>query len=543
MQATPQRTGFFDRFPWYILLAAIFMAFLRAAPVARSLFATPEGWRFTGNLSNSPDYMQYRVWMRQAQLEGPIVSNKFTAEPNPAHIPVFFYAATGWLGDRLGVKYEFMYAALGVLLTFAMVLLLYRLVRQFVPNRTQAAWIFLGAWALGGLETHLEILSNIDLVRRIPLLMTTLIEGLWTRSSFADMRGQYLFTALYETHFALVWLAFSAALWALYRALRRSSPGRLALAVLLAGLATLLHLYEGITLLAILAVLVVLLQAKKRLGKSELVVLGVVAGVVILVLAWFMALQNASGLPLPDWRGENVLISSLLLAYTLAWIPLALGLRTYWLEAGLEETFLLAWMGGCLVIALSGPFYPYPDRGLTTLQIPLYLVAGMIFFRLFKKMNWLALALVALIGLPMPLQRIKNIVDRPAFRDNQPAAFLDRDHRALIDALNQAAGPDDLLLVDLAREPWATDLLWLGPAYPGRFYCGHFFLCSDYKLKRPEIVQFYKAEPPEQAAFLQANAIRYIYAEPGETGWRLDEVPGIEILIQNSAGAIYAYFP
>jgi hypothetical protein len=543
METAPQQTRFFDRFPWYILLAAVLMALLRAAPVARSSLATPEGWQFTGNLSNSPDYMQYRVWMRQSQLEGPIVSNKFTAEPNQAHIPVFFYAATGWLGERLGVQSEFMYAGLGVLLSFSMVLLLYRLVRHFVPDRTQAAWIFLAAWALGGLETHLEILSNIEFVRRIPLLMTTLIEGLWTRSSFADMRGQYLFTALYETHFAMVWLAFSAALLALYRALQRFSPGRLALAALLAGLATLLHLYEGITLLAILAVLAVLLRVKKLLGKPELIVLGAVAGMVLLVLGWFMALQSASGLPLPDWRGENVLVSSLLLAYTLAWIGLAFGLRSYWLEGRLEQVFLLAWMGGCLAIALSGPFYPYPDRGLTTLQIPLYLVAGIIFFRRFPKLNWVTIALVAAIGLPMPFQRIKNIIDRPAFRDNQPAAFLNLDQRALIETLNQAAGPQDLLLVDLAREPWATDLLWLGPSYPGRFYCGHFFLCSEYKLKRSEIVQFYKADPLEQEAFLQANAIRYIYAEPAETGWRLDEVPGIEILIENRAGAIYVYSP
>ena len=63
------------------------------APYWRAASQAPDGWAFTGNLSSSPDYMQYRVWMRQTQVDGPLVNNVFTSEPNRPYLPVSVYWA------------------------------------------------------------------------------------------------------------------------------------------------------------------------------------------------------------------------------------------------------------------------------------------------------------------------------------------------------------------------------------------------------------------------------------------------------------------
>ena len=72
-------------------------------PFWHAQVSTPPGHEFTGNLTISPDYMQYRVWERLSVREGPIVSNTFTIEPNRRHLPVFYYWAIGHTARALGV--------------------------------------------------------------------------------------------------------------------------------------------------------------------------------------------------------------------------------------------------------------------------------------------------------------------------------------------------------------------------------------------------------------------------------------------------------
>src|SRR5688572_14725236 len=93
--------------PPRVWIVALIAALLHMAPFWHAQVSTRDGWTFTGNTTVSPDYMQYRVWERQAQREGPVVTNRFTTEPNAKHLPVFFYWGVGTLSRWLGVRPEF----------------------------------------------------------------------------------------------------------------------------------------------------------------------------------------------------------------------------------------------------------------------------------------------------------------------------------------------------------------------------------------------------------------------------------------------------
>ncbi len=419
---TPQ-PRFFQRIPLLVFLLAGLLGLLKAAPLARAQLTTPPGWRFSGILSNSPDLMQYRVWMRQALVEGPLLTNKFTAEPNRPHMLMLHYAFLGKTAQILGVAPEFVYSYSGVLLTFLFVIFFYCVVRLFIGDRRQTWWIFGVSLLAGGLETHLGILSNLSVVRNSPLLMNTLIQGFWNHKSFTDYRGNFLFNAMLDSHYIFNWLILLAAVMAVYFALQHFSRGRLLLAIGLGAGCTLLHLYEGITLLAILGCLAGLLWLKKLLGRKEVVTLASVGGAVLITLAALFLLQSRSGLPMPDWSEEPILFSTLILAFPLVWLLFLIGFGRYWKDATLNEIFLTGWAAGCLLLCLAGPYYPYPNRGAITLQIPLYLIAGQIFFKRWPRMTWWALALIVVMILPMPAVEIKDQIDRSTFRSTNRRRF------------------------------------------------------------------------------------------------------------------------
>jgi len=52
--------------------------------------------------------------------------------------------------------------------------------------------------------------------------------------------------------------------------------------------------------------------------------------------------------------------------------------------------------------------------------------------------------------------------------------------------------------VDKSEVPWKTDDLWLAPEYPGKLYCGHFFLTADYEQKCAKVVRFFESHIPEE---------------------------------------------
>lgn len=529
------------KIPTYIFLVALFLAILTLLPFWRAQSQTPPGWQFTGNLLTSPDMMQYRIWMRQSAAEGPLVENKLTTEENKPHLLVIYYYVIGKIADWLQVTPEWVYAYLGAVLVFLYTVLLYVIVRVFIRSASQAAWIFGIIILGGGLGAHLKILQNFEFIRQNPLLNRTIVQAVWNNAYFEDFRGNYLFRALFDSHYMLLWLLFTVTLIALYFCIKKFSTFRLVLTAGLSFFVTLLHVYEGLTLLAILAVMAMLFWRKRMLTRHTKTLLlfsalSILAGFGVI----FLLYQN-SGSPLPTWQGLNMLFSTLLISYPLAWVLIFIGIGNYWKNAGLEEVFLLGWAGGCVVIFLSAPFYPYSDRGSMTLQIPLYLVAGAIYFARFKRITLVALIVIVFTVMVTPTWVLYKGWKYSGFDPNVPALFINAEHRQLIETLKSKAKKDDILIADLAANDWERDLLWLGPEYPGRFYCGHFFLCVDYVEKRKALAQFYAATPQEKANFLQETDARFIFVGKEHDLAQFKQTPGMELLLSNRAGSIFEF--
>ncbi|MGE5265454.1 MAG: hypothetical protein ACM3S0_18900, partial [Acidobacteriota bacterium] len=488
--AEGHRAGLLTVIPLPVLAVAILAALLHMMPYWHAQSQTPTGWTFTGNIASNPDYMQYRVWTRQTEQTGILVSNRFTTEPNSPYLPVFLYYGIGQISRWSQVAPEFVYAYAGAFLAFLLTLLLFVIVRRFMPTIYQTWWVFVVILFGGGLGAHLRFLANLDIVKKNFLLAQTLVEGLaWP--TFESYRGNYVVNALFDTHYLAIWVLAAAAVFAFYMALREPSPWRTLLACGLFAASSLLHLYEGVTLVAIVMGVALLSWRKGTLSRSTMATMLACTVAVAASIGWQLVLYRSSGLPTPTWRAVNILFSTLLISYPVAWVLIAWGLGDYWRTAKFDQVFLLGWALGCTALTLSGPFYPYPDRGTMTLEIPLYLVAGAIYFSRQVRVTRLHAVLAFLLLAATPTFAIYFAWRSTSFTPTEPSMFLSVAHREILNVLQQSAAEDDVLIVDKTDFPWRTDDLWLAPEYPGKLYCGHFFLTPNYESKCAEVNRFF----------------------------------------------------
>jgi len=486
--------------------------------------------------------MQFRVWMRQSQGTGILVSNTFTTEPNKPYLPVIFYYAVGKMSRWIGCPPEFVYAYAGSIVAFGFTILLFCTVRHFLKLPYQVWWVFLAILIGGGLGAHLKILANCAVVRNNFLLNRIIVEGLWSAGRlFEDYRNHYIFIALSDTHGIFVYIITIASVVSLYFTLARFSLWRVILTAFLYWAVTFLHVYEGITLIMITGGVAFLCWRKKLVVLPAITTLTVCAFSVVTCFIWLIFLHRSSGLPVPHWRAPNILFSVLLIAYPLAWVLIAWGIRDYWGRAGLNECFLLGWALGCTTLTLSGPFYPYPDRGTLTLQIPIYIIAGVVYFSRYERVKPLAALLAILLLGATPAWVLKNQWKWTSFNRNAPYTFMSPEHREIVGLLREKASKSDVLVVDKSDVDWEADDLWLAPEYPGRLYCGHFFLTVDYKEKREKVIRFFEKTPEEQAAFLRQEKIRFLYVNAKKDPQRFELVPGLVLLKALSIGSLFEY--
>jgi hypothetical protein len=113
------------------------------------------GWEATGNLSPSPDHFQYRVWARRTQVTGPLVDNRFTAEPTPKHLLVLYYWAVGQVARVTGLTPDRANILLGMFMAGGLVLLIYAACRRFLEPPA-STWAFLLALFAGGFGAWLS---------------------------------------------------------------------------------------------------------------------------------------------------------------------------------------------------------------------------------------------------------------------------------------------------------------------------------------------------------------------------------------------------
>jgi hypothetical protein len=530
------------RIPAFVLAVALFAALLHIAPFWRAQSQVPHGWTFRGVLNASPDYMQYSVWARRTLKTGILVDNSFTSEPTKPYLPVLFFYVVGKISRLIHVPPEFVFAYAGSVIAFLFVLLLFTTVRNFFTTKYQVQWVFLVALFGGGLGAYLEFASGLDIVRHNFILRRVISEAIWSQPMLEDIRGVYLFTTLFDTHSLFIWTFLLASILSLYLTLRRFSLLRVAATAMLFAFTTFIHVYEGVTLLIIVLFITLLFSSKKLMDRSTLITLTSCTLATLACFALLSYLYNSSGLPFPSWRNSNVLFSTLLIGYPLAWVLIAWGISGYWRKAALEECFLLGWALGCTALALSGPFYPWPDRGTWTLQIPLYIVVGSIYFSRYKRVNWRGAAVVLLLAGVTGPWVLKSQWRNSSFDPNKPAYFISADHREIVDFLRPRAQPDDLLMVDKSKPDWMTDDLWLAPEYPGKLYCGHFFLTVNYKQKRDMVIRFFENEnPEEQADFLRQERIRFLYVDAERNPQRFEHIPGLVLLKTTPIGTLFEF--
>lgn len=527
---------FFARPPAAALAIALLAALLHMLPIWRAQATTPTGWTFTGNVSDSPDYMQYRVWERQAPDEGAIVTNKLTTEPHSAYLPVFFYWAVGTLARATGAQPEFVFAYAGALLALLLALLVFLTLRWFAPSPAATWWTFLAVMFGGGLGAHLKLVAR-ELAGSGPPGQGLLARALEAAPVFESYRSHYVVKTLFDTHFLLIWLLTLGAVLAHYFALRRTTPARLLALALLCAATTLIHVYEGPLLLGIAAAVTALCLYRRVAVRSALATFGAGAAGVAASLTLLLLLQRSSGLPIPAWSPPNVLLSSVLLAYPIAWLVIAPGIVRYLSDAALDELFLCGWALGCTAMTLSSPYYPYADRGPMTLQVPLYAIAGAIWFARRGRVP-LGAALVALAALgATPLLVIQHQWRAARFDPGLPSMFMDAEHRAAVALLAGRASARDVLLCDY------RDYRWLAPEYPGLCYHGHFFLTVDFERKSAEVERFFAAPPGEQEAFLRRERIRFLYVNASREPQRFERLAGAARLWQSSDGALFEFAP
>lgn len=533
--------------PLAALLAALAAGVIHLGPFWGAQVQTPAGWEFTGNLNGSPDEMQYRMLMERSQTTGPIVDNRMTTEPNSPHIAMVFYWGVGQLAGWLGARGGFVYSYLGAVIAFLLALLLFRLVDQFLGSRYQTWWVYLTLMIGGGLGAHLMLLNDVDRLRGIMPFRRIVTEGLENAIVFENYRSHYIFTTLFDTHFLFFLLVAVAAIVALYRAVAGYTLGRALTAAAAFGAATVLHIYDGVTLLFVGAGVVAVLWLRKLPVRQALVTLALCTVTVGAAILWQMLLYRQAGLAIPEWRAQSIYFSELALAYPLAWGLIAWGLGRYWRSAGVKECFLLGWALGCTLLTLSGPFYPYSDRGTLTLQVPLMIIAGAIYFSWRERVTARhALVAVALLG-ATPLWQVQRLGRNLSFDDHPsggPPAYtwMSPDHQQLVATLREHAAADDVLIVDKTRPPWRTDDLWLTEGFPGRLYAGHYALTPGYDRKRAEVNAFF-ADPAAHAPFLRTAGVRFVYARQGAEAERVAQVPGMRPLRQTGVGTLFEYAP
>jgi hypothetical protein len=532
-----KRATFFAPIPGAVWAVAILAALLHIAPYWLAQSRTPAGWTFTGNIHDSIDFIQYRQWMRQSQSSGVFVDDRFTGEPNRPHLPVLLYYVLGRIARIGGWTPELVMAYAGCVFAVALTVLLFMTVRHFMADRYRTLWVFAVIVAGGGLGTHYKLLARFQAVRNNLITRRLFVEPIWDPNVlvFEDYRGHYVFTTFFDTHYLFTWLPTLAALMCFYFALRHASFARITAAALLFSLTTFVHIYEAPLLAAIAALTALLCRRKGLLRQRQWMVIAAVSTAALGTIAVLFAIQRASGIPFPSWREVNIAASMLFIAYPIAWIVIAGGLASYWRGAELQDCFLLSWAGACTAMTLSGPFYPYPDRGTMTLQVPIYIIAGLIYFRRHTRVAPLAtLAAIAILA-PMPIWAMLRWEPYLRFSSSSSFMFTSAEHRRVLNTLSNLARPSDVLVAE------QQDVRWLAPEYRGRHYCAHFFLTVNFEKKKAEMTEFF-ADPAAHVAFLK-HGVRFLFAPAARDPERFAAIPGMMRLRSENIGTLFEYIP
>ncbi|MFN3332221.1 MAG: hypothetical protein ACK47M_06905, partial [Caldilinea sp.] len=155
----------------FVIVAALIVLVITTLPYLYAYWSAPPDKQFMGVIYNVPDHMQYFSWFREFG-ESNLSANKLTPEPNQ---PIFFnllWWGMARIGGALGIGYAGMYQILRWVATILFLLLVYRMLSWFFPDRLRRTTAFLlilfGAgfgWVLIVMKytvTHGELIWPLD---------------------------------------------------------------------------------------------------------------------------------------------------------------------------------------------------------------------------------------------------------------------------------------------------------------------------------------------------------------------------------------------
>ena len=165
----------------------------------------------------------------------------------------------------LGVTPEQGCVALGVVLAAVFTGLLTITVHKFFTPSRGFAWVLAALLLGGGLGTHLHVAAHVTRHHADSMVVKKLLREPSEQEMWWDNKRQhYVFIALFDTHFLFVWTLATTCVLALFKATQRTSPIWSTVAAGCLGLMTLVHVYEGVTLAAIAAGVLLVTWLKRR---------------------------------------------------------------------------------------------------------------------------------------------------------------------------------------------------------------------------------------------------------------------------------------
>lgn len=524
--------------PAWVWLAAVAAGSLHMAPYWRAALETEPGYTFTWNLSVNPDFMQYRVWLRQTQEEGIIVSNRFTLEPNRPHLPIFLYYAVGGVANLLDVRPEVAYAYAGGVFAFSLALLIWVVVRTFLPRHRLVPAIYLAVLFGGGISGYFKFVQQAGRLHSLPLVETLIVGPLERElllGPFEGYRSGYVFSALLDTHAGFYWLLVTAAMLLLYQTVRRGTWQWIAATAAFFAFTTFMHVHQAFPLIAMSggAIGLCLLRGLPvRRGAAILIPAWTLTGITLLGVAW---LVNTSGLRAPISPRSPVYFTTLLIGFPLTFLVAAWGFGRWWSRTSISDVFLIGWAVGGILLLMSGPFYPFPERAHITLQIPLVMIAGAIILSLRPRLGIPHYAFAAVLLCSTPMWQVWDHWRRTGFHPNQPHKYLSDAHAEVVRDLSARATKDDVLIAE-----W-RDLSWLAPEFPGRFYVAHSILTVEANRKWQEVARLMDTGPIERYHFLRDEDVSFLFVNDSHERKGFAVVPGLHSVREVDFGTLFTF--
>lgn len=502
------RTSLLPRFPLAVLLLLLALSFLPT--LYGYLTCPPDRW-FSGVVYNMHDTAQYLTWVREAATSL-FTDNKLTAEPTPAVFVNLHWWLPGRLAALVGMGFAPMYQLYRLVAVVLLVWVNYRFAAHLFADRARRRFAFLLSLLGSGLGWIWVVLKYASggAAPFFPLdIYTTPGNGFWVMVASPHLT-----------------LAAALVAGVLLLALRAMERDRIGWALGAGGLALFLglgHVYDLVTVWAVLALFGLLRVLRDGRFWRTLLLLGVVvllSAPAPLYWAWVSS-HPAWSEALAQYENLGVFTPDPLHLLVLLGLPFLLAAATYrgWVPLrDQSDRWLLikAWFVSVpLLVYLPVHFqimlltgYTVPVAALATRGLFDHILPW-IAARWERLARWVPVTFLVLAALTNVYLFGWRFVELS--RHDYPF-YLHRDEVAAMEWLEQETPPDEVVLSSFV----------VGHFLPGltgdRVFLGNAVMTLDFNRKRDLVAAFFGdgMDDAERMALLRQYDVRYVFYGPVE---------------------------